>query len=277
MKKISITFLLLVAFPIQLFAQDNQPSATKTEGVNNYFIIGPMQIDDNMARHIISSTQKSNRKQTAASQDLPVVETFPQVSKTPVAANESTPAIQQATKLQVVKEVIQEMEIAPEVVPQVPETINDVTRPLPSALDPAQPIVESETAPRQFEPVFRQDSSVQPERASLDHMRMSQPANSWDEKPSTIRNVGDHFSAGGEPFAFRGPGGHPNFFGVDRHSCCDEWAGLCNCSGGLKNNPGHLGMPWVRSKENCDTATKVLGNRRVRKPANTCGCAECCK
>ena len=53
-----------------------------------------------------------------------------------------------------------------------------------------------------------------------------------------------------------------NLFG-DRKRCCDEWAGFCrikelsygcNC-GGLKSNPGHLGISWLRSRdagEDCD-------------------------
>lgn len=54
-----------------------------------------------------------------------------------------------------------------------------------------------------------------------------------------------------------------NFFGVDRESCCDEWAGLCACKslkygcscGGLKASKGHFGIPWLKSKfggEGCD-------------------------
>ena len=55
---------------------------------------------------------------------------------------------------------------------------------------------------------------------------------------------------------------------------CDEWAGFCrnrdisfdcNC-GGLKANPGHLGLPWLGGKDNCDQTV-----RRNRG----CGCKEC--
>jgi hypothetical protein len=41
------------------------------------------------------------------------------------------------------------------------------------------------------------------------------------------------------------------FFGIDRESCCDEWAGLCGC-GGLKANPGHWGQPWIRGCDACE-------------------------
>ena len=53
---------------------------------------------------------------------------------------------------------------------------------------------------------------------------------------------------------------------------CDEWDGFCrmrdleqNCNcGGLKVNPGHLGIPWLGSKDNCDQTTqrKRLRDRR---------------
>ena len=57
---------------------------------------------------------------------------------------------------------------------------------------------------------------------------------------------------------------------------CDEWEGFCrgrdleqNCAcGGLKVNPGHLGLPWLRSKDNCDQSVP-LNKRRG------CGCKEC--
>lgn len=42
----------------------------------------------------------------------------------------------------------------------------------------------------------------------------------------------------------------PGFGACD---CCDEWENFGAC-GGLKANPGHLGIPWLRSKDDCDQA-----------------------
>jgi hypothetical protein len=56
-------------------------------------------------------------------------------------------------------------------------------------------------------------------------------------------------------------------FGVDRDSCCDEWAGFSNC-GGLKANPGHLGLKWLRGGEACETTESC---RRKRD----CDCQQC--
>jgi hypothetical protein len=70
---------------------------------------------------------------------------------------------------------------------------------------------------------------------------------------------------------------------------CDEWAGMCrgkdldygcssgNC-GGLKAKPGHLGIPWLRSKDNCDYTEPVLGRRQCKKCVECdsgCGCSSC--
>lgn len=57
---------------------------------------------------------------------------------------------------------------------------------------------------------------------------------------------------------------------------CDEWDGFCECvnleydcpCGGLKAKPGHLGIPWLRSKESCDQTEPLLKNRG-------CGCIKC--
>ena len=56
---------------------------------------------------------------------------------------------------------------------------------------------------------------------------------------------------------------------------CDEWEGFCRMNnleydcpcGGLKANPGHLGLPWLGSKDNCD--------QTVRRTRRGCGCKEC--
>ncbi len=54
-----------------------------------------------------------------------------------------------------------------------------------------------------------------------------------------------------------------NFFGIDRHSCCDEWEGLCSCKsvkfgcpcGGPRPKKGYFGIHWLKNKsgaEDCD-------------------------
>lgn len=56
-----------------------------------------------------------------------------------------------------------------------------------------------------------------------------------------------------------------NFFGIDRHSCCDEWAGMCDCKNvNFKcdcNGPRpkrSYGMAWFKNK---------FGEK-----SNACGC-----
>ncbi len=166
----------------------------------------------------------------------------------------------------------------PEVSPEAFPGAHDVVKPSPQNTFQAparnQQVIESvppsPVSNREHRGFFAGES----ESASLDHLRMSQQSESWEEKPNTMRNIGDHFSPGGEPFAFRGVVGEPNFFGVDRLACCDEWCGFCNC-GGLKANPGHLGLPWLRSKENCDAAKKICGKHCGRNAGNSCGCPDC--
>jgi len=58
-------------------------------------------------------------------------------------------------------------------------------------------------------------------------------------------------------------------FNVDESECCDEWAGFCNCKrtihecacGGLKTNPGHLGLKWLGSKDSCDKTQRCRDRR----------------
>jgi hypothetical protein len=67
--------------------------------------------------------------------------------------------------------------------------------------------------------------------------------------------------------------------------CCDEWDDFCRfrdldfrCGcGGLKAMPGHLGLPWLGSGENCDRTAP-----RHRKGCRNCnknkkGCGSCSK
>lgn len=51
---------------------------------------------------------------------------------------------------------------------------------------------------------------------------------------------------------------------------CDQWAGFCNfkqlnyvyACGGLKMHPGHLGLKWLGSKENCDQTEPLFPLRK---------------
>lgn len=65
-------------------------------------------------------------------------------------------------------------------------------------------------------------------------------------------------------------------FGI---SCyCDEWEGFCNCQpgmtpcacSGLKSTPGHLGLKWLGSTDNCDRTERP--NCRCKK----CQTEKCC-
>ena len=59
------------------------------------------------------------------------------------------------------------------------------------------------------------------------------------------------------------PYSRPFFFGVDPETACDEWDGFARC-GGLKTNPGHWGIRWLRSTDNCE-------------PPRDCQCHKCQK
>jgi hypothetical protein len=74
-----------------------------------------------------------------------------------------------------------------------------------------------------------------------------------------------------------------NLFGMDPSESCDEWNGFCNykdldqvCGcGGLKVNPGHLGLKWLRSKDACDQ-TERCGDRRCNKSCGSENCGDGC-
>ena len=59
---------------------------------------------------------------------------------------------------------------------------------------------------------------------------------------------------------------------------CDEWAGFDKhknlehqtACGGLKTNPGHLGIPWLGSNENCDQTTTRPKLFPLKKPRLSC-------
>ncbi len=69
-----------------------------------------------------------------------------------------------------------------------------------------------------------------------------------------------------------------NPFGTDGTECCDEWEGFCkfNCQihdcacGGLKFTPGHLGLKWLKSKDNCDQTESIFGKRRSCRGGTAC-------
>lgn len=82
-----------------------------------------------------------------------------------------------------------------------------------------------------------------------------------------------------------------NFFGIDRHSCCDEWAGLCDCKnvsfncqcGQVKPRGRDSTMGWLKNKlfpkqvsgggESCGCAGSGCGNQRTAGQAD-CGCQQ---
>ena len=191
-----------------------------------------------------------------------------------------------------VREVIEEgIEV---VVPPTAESITDeIVRPTPqnSQSEFLPPTIDSNSGStskvvpdvtdaniqtNEPEHEYRETFAAEPERVSLEELRVPQRIDSWTEHPpSSMRHVTDHFSPGGQPFARRTHHfENPNYFGVDRHTCCDEWASECNCSGGLKVNPGHLGIPWLGSKENCDSTEPVCKHCRSGRCGRR-GCQSC--
>ena len=303
MKTISISFLLLVAFPFHLMAQDSKHTTHHhSKTAPKYFTYTP-SIDSD-ANHIVAPTNQSNRKTASANVALQKFQLPTQpnplkidekLSSTPSRYKFQTPAPRVA-RLQV-EEIIQEAVVQPpNVSPSEFQLPDNVVRPTPGNTAPSsptviesapidllpppepvtqpQPVTQSQPVEQRYEENFRTDAPpVEPERVSLDELRMIQQGNRFQERPNTMRDVVDHFSPGGEPFAYRGYVGNPQFFGVDRRQCCDEWENMCNC-GGLKSTPGHLGIPCLRSKDSCDTVTPC---RLCKHKRRGCGCAACSK
>lgn len=134
------------------------------------------------------------------------------------------------------------------------------------------------SSPRQTfsEPMVVETTSLDPYAA-----RMRQRSNSlgFEARPQfddQMQHVTDRFSPGGEPFAFSVGRADPNFFGVNREECCDEWYGFCNC-GGLKFNQGHLGVRNLRSNEPCEQCGQRIHRQSCRSRAAQpdCGCSTC--
>lgn len=331
MKATPIFILVLVAFPIQLLAQESNDFKPKEA---NYYAKRYFEVES-PAKHIVDSTRQSNRKGASPFKEPVVVKSgttsalrdtnlrlastevvsggdfkggnFSTLQVKPLQASSyakpSRVALSRGTSFRapyVASSPIQEnaIEIAsPDVNPGIGVSQDQIVRPTPgnSASDylneaPSQPSVSDSFVEAPREPMrseepqrdttydprdMSQNVLVEPESVSLDHLRISQQNNGWtSERPNTMRHITDNFSPGGEPFAQRGIVGDANFFGVDRRSCCDEWD-FCNCSGGLKNNPGHLGIPWLRnSKEPCDSVNPILGRHKAKKAAK-CGCSQC--
>jgi len=312
MKTISISILFLVTVPFHLVAQDGSTPIAKPNVQPSYFTYSPLLVEDTKANHIIHPGNQSKRQNDSqlnlssfggGNSFKPAAVRVASKPTEPLELNSS--AVRRMTKFQLAREAANEVLTAPKVSAAEFGMAQDIVKPTPVNSNPVipQPPQEvpqpssSDLRPRDFqqeaptrieEPpsmqrasaVDQQRFSVPPGPVSLDDLQMSQRANSWEAKPNTMRDIVDHFSPGGEPFAQRGIVGQPNFFGVDRRSCCDEWSGVCKC-GGLKSNPGHLGIPWLRSKDNCDSATKLIGKHRdkhqARRAANGCGCPSCCK
>jgi hypothetical protein len=133
-------------------------------------------------------------------------------------------------------EVVQPPNVAPQDF-AIPNVVNKPT-PATSEVQAAPPQVEVAPAAMDIREVeYAPAEDVTPQAGmdpmSIDSYRISQQSEPWAEKSNTMRNIGDHFSPGGRPFAYQTGFPNPNFFGVDRNQCCDEWAGHCNCSGGI--------------------------------------------
>ena len=308
MKTISISFLILVAFPIHLMAQDFSPEAiTKPKVAPSYFTYSPVLVEDNEARHIVQPVYQSNRKGASTQLNLsslasdnsfkpPAV----RVAKLPTEPLklELDAKVEQMSRFQVVGEQVNEVIAAPKVSAAEFGMTEEIVRPTP---DNSNPIVSEPPQPIQppvnndFRPattgkdalvfteesmelqeghsVVRENFSVPAEPVSLDDLQMSQRFNSWEEKPNTMRDIVDHFSPGGEPFAQRGIVDQRNLFGVDRRTCCDEWSGVCDCRDGLTTYRNNLGAGCHRKSGNC----KGCGQRHARRATNGCGCPSCCK
>ena len=64
---------------------------------------------------------------------------------------------------------------------------------------------------------------------------------------------------------------------------CDEWAGFVRFNelqhetscGGLKAKPGHLGIPWLGSNDNCDQTVPPRKILPLNKHRRNCGCSSC--
>ena len=164
--------------------------------------------------------------------------------------------------------------------PAAQEIINEIDRPMPESgtdFQSTEIVNESPSNPEAIEPSRDETFAIPslPEPAPVDRLDVFQRVQPWEKQASTMRHVTDHFSPGGEPFAQRTHQlGNPNVFGVDRRDSCDEWNGFGNC-GGLKQNPGHLGLPWLGSKEACDQTIPLRCGCRSCKSNGACQCEQC--
>jgi hypothetical protein len=128
------------------------------------------------------------------------------------------------------------------------------------------PTVEAINSPGYPEPYTQIEAS---QATTLDpYAAGNRNAPAWTPKANPMRHVSDRFSPGGEPFAYSVGRANPNFFGVNRECACDEWDGFCNC-GGLKFNRGHLGIPALRSNDNCEPIQQRRVTLKVKQPCTT--------
>ena len=67
-----------------------------------------------------------------------------------------------------------------------------------------------------------------------------------------------------------------SFFGIDEDQCCDEWEGFSGC-GGLKADPGHYGVKWLRGKDACerDKACRSQSHRDKKDCKKNCRQTKC--
>lgn len=287
-KRITCSVLFLVAFPLSAFAQQSNSQVQP----DSYFAEVPIQVQSGKANHITGAQLDSQRESATArelrlekatnallSAQLSAAQAIQNIRTLQQSEAFQAPRVSQLVgntqnQVQITNEVVQPPNVAPQDF-AIPNTVN---KPTPATVQPPAVPARVEVAPpamniREVEYAQATDDVVtsQYDPTSIDSYRMTQQSEPWAEKSNTMRHIGDHFSPGGKPFAYQTSFPNSNFFGVDRNQCCDEWAGHCNCSGGLKTNPGHLGIPWLRGKEPCDSAVK-LGRKR-----QGCGCAACCE
>ena len=125
-------------------------------------------------------------------------------------------------------------------VEQRPETVAQYLAPAQSPVVFAQPTQQFEVQPPTFGNGNQPPQAFAPQPMTFNNG--NQPASEFAAQPMTFNN-------GTSGVGVR----NHSFFGIDRHNCCDEWAGFSNC-GGLKANPGHLGLTWARDDDPCEAA-----------------------
>ena len=273
-KTISLSALFLFAFPMMVLGQQvAQPESSLRP--DSYFAQVPFQVNQGTPNHITGAQLDPN---SASAQQARLAKATNELLSAHLSAAQALQNIRSIQQNEVPVTSVSHQAANHE----IRVTENTIEPPTVAPQQFSAPIVNKPTpansrnavemnrvapqAPNQF---VEESVPAQIDPMSIEQFQNQGRVEPWVAKQSRMRNVGDHFSPGGKPFAFPSTTGNSNFFCVDRKQCCDEWAGQCNCSGGLKVNPGHLGLPWLSSKENCDQ-TKKIGKRRH------CECESCC-